>query len=185
MRSVIACCHWVWAHHDTVSVRIDGSIAAMLKSLSSTNAWKHLKMRLSQRIRQLRRKSNLSQQALAEMVGVQRSAVSNWESAGPVQPAMANLIAIATIMNVSVEWLATGRGPMQLGHDAHLDILAVEGELVDAPLERELLKIFRTMSNRSQRLLFELADELSTARRARPHASARQDAGSADALVPV
>lgn len=113
---------------------------------------------LSQRIRTLRRKKKLSQKALAELVGVQRSAVSNWESAGPVQPAIANMISIAKATNVSVEWLATGRGTMQLGHDPEIDVLAVDGELVDTPLERELLALFRKLSHHSQNLLMELAE---------------------------
>ena len=122
-------------------------------------------MKIAQRIRQLRRKTKLSQQALAELVGVQRSAVSNWESSGPVQPAAANLIAIAKATNVSMEWLATGRGPMQLSHDPHMDVLAVDGELVDIPIERELLELFRKMSNRSQNILMELSEELASAQR--------------------
>ena len=124
-------------------------------------------MTLSQRIRTLRRKKKLSQQALAELVGVQRSAVSNWESAGPVQPAIANLIAIAKVTNVSVEWLATGRGTMQLGHDPEMDVLAVDGELVDTPLERELLMLFRKLSHRSQNLLMELVGVFVSAQHAK------------------
>lgn len=124
-------------------------------------------MTLSQRIRTLRRKKKLSQEALAELVGVQRSAVSNWESAGPVQPAIANMISIAKATNVSVEWLATGRGTMQLGHDPELDVMAVDGELVDTPLERELLAQFRKLSHRSQNLLMEMVEVFVSAQHAK------------------
>lgn len=122
-------------------------------------------MKLAQRIRQARRKAKLSQQALAEMVGVQRSAVSNWESANYTQPAIANLIAIATATNISMEWLATGRGSMGFDHEP--DVLAIDAELVDSPYEVKLLKLFRNISIRSQILLMELAEELALQRRQR------------------
>ena len=72
-------------------------------------------MKFSQRIRRARRSAKLSQEALGKQLGVQRSAVSNWESASKVQPTITNLIAIAVATNTSLEWLATGRGSMLLG----------------------------------------------------------------------
>lgn len=124
-------------------------------------------MHLAQRIRQARRKEKLSQEALAKLLGVQRSAVSNWESVNPAKPAMTNLIAIAKATSVSLEWLATGQGSMQLGHDAHKDVQAVDIEYTDTPHERDLLRIFRTMSHRSQIIFLELAEELVLVRNAR------------------
>ena len=117
-------------------------------------------MKFSQRIRRARRNAKLSQQALGKLLGVQRSAVSNWESASDIQPAITNLIAIAMVTNVSLEWLATGRGSMQLGHDPQMDIPAVDGDLAETPHERELLKLFRKASNRAQNILMALAEEL-------------------------
>ena len=69
------------------------------------------------RIRQARRHGNLSQQALAERVGVHRSAVAQWEQPGGSHPTMENLARIAISTGVSFEWLATGRGRMQFVSD--------------------------------------------------------------------
>lgn len=124
-------------------------------------------MQLAQRIRQSRRKERLSQEGLAKLLGVQRSAVSNWESVSPAKPAMANLIAIAKATSVSLEWLATGQGSMQFEHDAYRDVPAVDIEYTDTPHERDLLRIFRTMSQRSQTIFLELAEELVSTRGAR------------------
>ena len=69
-------------------------------------------MKMQERIRRARRKAGLSQAALADLVKVRRSAVSNWESAKDVLPSMQNLVAIAQACRVSIEWLGTGRGGM-------------------------------------------------------------------------
>lgn len=66
----------------------------------------------SNRIRQARRNAKLSQKALAELVGVHRSAVAQWEQPGGSLPTMENLARIAITTAVQFEWLATGRGRM-------------------------------------------------------------------------
>lgn len=124
-------------------------------------------MTLAQRIRQARRRAKLSQQALANLLGVQRSSVSNWESTSTVRPTSANLIGIAEATCTSVEWLAVERGSMQIGHDAMMETPALDAELVDLPYERELLRLFRALPNRSQTILMELCEELVASRRAK------------------
>lgn len=124
-------------------------------------------MQLAQRIRQARRKEKLSQKALAGLVGVQRSAVSNWESANSVQPAMATMISIAKAASVSLEWLATGQGNMEPGHESRLEVPAVDIEFTDTPYERDLLRSFRRMSDRAQILFLDLADEFVSTRNLR------------------
>lgn len=67
---------------------------------------------MADRIRQARRLKTLSQTQLAEQVGVQRSAVAQWERVGGTHPSVEHLAQIAVITQVLFEWLATGRGPM-------------------------------------------------------------------------
>jgi len=98
-------------------------------------------------------------------VKVQRSAVSNWESANDVVPSMQNLVAIAMACEVSIEWLGTGRGGMSADPDALADIPTADAELVDAHEERELLAAYRNLPRRSQALVLELAHALHTGRR--------------------
>lgn len=121
-------------------------------------------VKFAERIRQARRKNKFSQQELARLIGVQRSAVSNWESAGRVTPSVMNLIAIAKVTEVSVEWLASGRGPMLLGDAFQADIPAVDMDLVHDPQERDLLRLFRNASHRAKNLVVELAAELASKR---------------------
>ena len=67
---------------------------------------------LSFRIRQARRKAALSQAGLADKVGVNRSAVAQWERVGGSRPTSENLARIAVATSIQFEWLATGRGRM-------------------------------------------------------------------------
>ena len=124
-------------------------------------------MKFSQRIRRARRSAKLSQEALGKQLGVQRSAVSNWESASQIQPTITNLIAIAMATNTSLEWLATGRGSMLLGDDLQIEVPALDGELTETPQERQLLTLFRKASHRGQGILMELAEELVSPQRAK------------------
>ncbi|HIT07522.1 MAG TPA: helix-turn-helix transcriptional regulator [Candidatus Merdivicinus faecavium] len=62
---------------------------------------------LSEQIYTLRRKSGLSQEQLAEKVGVSRQAVSKWETGASV-PELDKLLALSEFFGVSVEELTSG-----------------------------------------------------------------------------
>ena len=65
---------------------------------------------LPNRLRRARRGASLTQEQLAERLGINRSAVAQWERAShPTRPQLDHLIRIATLTHVSFEWLATGR----------------------------------------------------------------------------
>jgi len=65
---------------------------------------------LSERIRRARKIRGISQQALADAVGVQRSAVAQWERPHGSYPSMNHMIATSLATGVRLEWLGTGRG---------------------------------------------------------------------------
>ena len=113
---------------------------------------------MSERIRHARRKSGLSQSALAEHLKVQRSAVSNWESVNDIQPTLQNLIAIAKVCGVSFEWLGMGRGKISAEELALAEIPAVDAEMVDAREERQLLALFRGLPRKKQHLVLEVLE---------------------------
>lgn len=62
------------------------------------------------RLYKLRRQAGLSQEELANLVGVTRQAVQKWE-AGASRPDMDNLAALANYFNVSLDYLVTGKEP--------------------------------------------------------------------------
>lgn len=65
---------------------------------------------LEERIYQSRLESGLSASELARAVGVTSAAVSRWEKGQVKNLRMEHLFAIARILDINPEWLATGRG---------------------------------------------------------------------------
>ena len=67
-------------------------------------------MEFQQRLNDLRKKAGLSQEGLADLLGVTRQAVQKWE-AGTSRPDMDNLAALARYFNVTLDYLVTGQEP--------------------------------------------------------------------------
>lgn len=65
-------------------------------------------MNLGERIFELRKKSGLSQEELAEKLGVSRQSVSKWES-GNVMPDIDKALAMCELFGVSTDYLLTGK----------------------------------------------------------------------------
>lgn len=107
-----------------------------------------IKATAAARIRSARRTAGLSQQALADRIGIRRAAVTQWESPEGTLPSTINLMQTAIETRVSFEWLATGRGAMR--------IEAPEGsafsiECVAQSLEEEHLLALYRRCNAKQR----------------------------------
>jgi transcriptional regulator with XRE-family HTH domain len=117
---------------------------------------------MTDRIRLARRHGGLSQAALSDLVGVHRSAVSHWEASHPKRPNIGHLLAIAAATRVRFEWLATGRGPMELDDDEDDGLPPIDGAPGADPGERELLLAFRAASRQSRAVMLELAQQLAT-----------------------
>ncbi|MBQ7828265.1 MAG: helix-turn-helix domain-containing protein [Clostridia bacterium] len=65
-------------------------------------------MKLQEKIYTCRKKKGLSQEALAEMIGVSRQAVSKWET-GEAVPDITNFAALAAALGVSADWLLSDK----------------------------------------------------------------------------
>lgn len=65
-------------------------------------------MEFQQRLYELRKQSGLSQEGLADLLGVSRQAVQKWE-AGTSRPDLDNLAALARYFNVTLDYLVTGQ----------------------------------------------------------------------------
>jgi transcriptional regulator with XRE-family HTH domain len=133
-------------------------------------------MTSQQRIRLARRHGGLSQAELGQVVGVQRSAVSHWESTQGKNPSVRNLRSVAMATGVNFEWLATGRGAMTLSEQDRLDsIPAAQALLADDPLEMRLLRAFRDTTPQARVSLVEVVEQLAAQRMGR----GRNDKGDA------
>lgn len=69
-------------------------------------------MTLSEKITYYRKKAMLSQEALAEKLGVSRQAVSKWET-GEATPELNKMAALAKVLNTSVDWLLSPDAPVE------------------------------------------------------------------------
>lgn len=67
-------------------------------------------MTLQEKILYCRRRAGLSQEALAEQLGVSRQAISKWEN-GAAEPEIGKLRALAEAFDVSTDWLLSEDGP--------------------------------------------------------------------------
>lgn len=67
-------------------------------------------MKLNEKIYDCRKKAGLSQDALAEQIGVSRQAVSKWEL-GTAQPELDKLVALAKVFDVTTDWMLTDEEP--------------------------------------------------------------------------
>ena len=68
---------------------------------------------IGNRIKLARKARKKSQEWLAEEIGVRQTSVSAWER-GSSDPATENTSRVAQVLDVSFEWLATGKGEMEI-----------------------------------------------------------------------
>ena len=67
-------------------------------------------MNLQEKIYDCRKKAGLSQEALAEKIGVSRQAISKWET-GEATPEVGKLMLLAKTFGVTTDWLLSEDGP--------------------------------------------------------------------------
>jgi transcriptional regulator with XRE-family HTH domain len=65
---------------------------------------------IGERIKDVRSSKQMSQQMLADSVGVKRATVSQWEIGDTKNLRPTNLLAVADALHLSMRWLITGRG---------------------------------------------------------------------------
>lgn len=68
------------------------------------------RIKMEERIQELRRRKGLSQEQLAEILGVSRQAVSKWEG-GQSLPEVEKLIAMSALFDVTVDYILKGGTP--------------------------------------------------------------------------
>lgn len=116
-------------------------------------------MSIGDRIKLAREAAAISKSELARRIGVHPSACIQWESPEGTHPKVEHLSAVAMVLDVGFEWLATGRGEMRpdtrvrderpsYGH-------AEPRENLD---ETRLLALFRKLNARKKSSILELLE---------------------------
>ncbi len=112
------------------------------------------------RIRRARTHSRLTQAELGRRLGVQRSAVTQWEREGGTTPNVCHLTQIACETGVCFEWLATGRGQFKPDDGAFDNAVIVEDFARDE-LESRILQGLRRVPDRKREALVRVVELLS------------------------
>jgi transcriptional regulator with XRE-family HTH domain len=114
---------------------------------------------MSFRIRRARQAAGWSQAELARRVGVNRSAVTQWEHSAGTVPSTDNLARIAAETGVCFEWLATGRGPSHPEPGA-FDAALIVHDIARDEWESRILSGLRKVSPRKRVALAQLIEVL-------------------------
>ncbi len=101
-------------------------------------------MNLTTRILRSRKEKRLSQQALADLIGVSRSALAQWETEMS-SPSLENLRKMAELLEVSFEWIATGRGNQILSEPSDT--------ICDTKVDDEIIRTLYRMNNKKKRAI--------------------------------
>ncbi|BCT93143.1 hypothetical protein LYSHEL_21660 [Lysobacter helvus] len=113
------------------------------------------------RIRHARTKATLTQTELARRLGVQRSAVTQWERSAGTTPSVSHLSQIASETRVCFEWLATGRGPPS-PIDGTFDEAVVLNDYAHDELEGRVLAALRRVGGRRRETVVRVVELLSS-----------------------
>ncbi|MCR4297841.1 MAG: helix-turn-helix domain-containing protein [Gallionella sp.] len=113
---------------------------------------------MKERIKQARLERGWSQEELARRMSVTQPSVAEWES-GRKAPHMKNLMRLAKLLGVAIEWLSTGRGEMHPPPPLAVSEPASAYEWM-LPEERRLLKTFARLQPRQREALLGFLESL-------------------------
>jgi transcriptional regulator with XRE-family HTH domain len=114
---------------------------------------------MSSRVRRARSIASISQAELARRLGVQRSAVTQWERPNGTTPSVGHLAQVAVETGVCFEWLATGRGPSSAGPGAYDAALVLDDYVRDA-IESRALTALRRLGVRKRTVAVQIIELL-------------------------
>lgn len=95
-------------------------------------------MSIGERITELRKKQNLSQGQLADLLDVSRQAVSKWEN-DQSSPDTLKLIKLSEVLDTEVAYLATGRMPVY-ERPIVLNMIKREDKIVEKVVEKPVIR---------------------------------------------
>ena len=101
----------------------------------------------------------LTQAQLATRIGVHRSAVAQWEQLNGTTPSVIHLTKLAEALEISFEWLATGRGRLKLDA-AHEPGERIPLEFARDEIEERILFTSRQLNAHKREAILALMEAL-------------------------
>ena len=114
---------------------------------------------IAKRIIHARKHRGLSQEKLAERMQVSRGACGHWEN-GKALPSTEHLTKLASILNVSVDWLASGQGEMELIHHIADEPAPTYSFALEDEETKEVAERFFRLSKKKRKIILDLLREL-------------------------
>lgn len=120
---------------------------------------------MNDRIKQIRRTLDLTQQAFAAKIGTTANVLTNWET-GRRNPSAAAINNICKTFNVSEEWLRSGAGEMFLKFPeedetaTYISLLLEDSQNPFADIVINIMKTYAELSPKSQEALQEFCQKL-------------------------
>ncbi|MBT3837955.1 MAG: helix-turn-helix transcriptional regulator [Thiotrichales bacterium] len=113
---------------------------------------------MGERIKRARNREGISQMILAERMGVTPGGCGHWERNFNT-PSVENIAKLAVILNISFEWLATGRGEMEYSDEGREQLKEV-GNKFPPKDELKLIREYRQISIKKRELVANLVSYL-------------------------
>lgn len=114
---------------------------------------------IGERIKEIRKSVGKTQQAFADVIGLKRNTIANYEI-GQIQPSDRTIADICREFNVSEVWLRTGEGEMfvDLGEDAELTQVLAEIQLSDDDTIKDMLVAYWGLDEKEKAAIRKLID---------------------------
>lgn len=115
---------------------------------------------MNERIKQLRKALDLTQQEFADRIGMKRNSIANYEI-GRNTPIDAVIVSICREFNVNEEWLRTGEGEMFCEIKSN-DIIAMASRLLGEkdPMFEAFVETYSTLSPSDRKVLMDFGVSL-------------------------
>lgn len=115
---------------------------------------------MNERIKQLRKALDLTQQEFADRIGMKRNSIANYEI-GRNTPIDAVIVSICREFNVNEEWLRTGEGEMFCEIKSN-DIIAMASRLLGEkdPMFEAFVETYSTLSPSDRKVLMDFGVNL-------------------------
>lgn len=118
---------------------------------------------MNERIKELRKSLNLTQQEFADRIGIKRNSLANYETGRNV-PIDAIVVSICREFDVSEEWLRNGLGSMQIVADRHTEIAKLTKQLLreeEDSFKNRLISAITKLTPEQWELLEQIAENIS------------------------
>jgi transcriptional regulator with XRE-family HTH domain len=114
---------------------------------------------IGQRIKEIRKHENITQQALADQLGLKQNTIATYEM-GKITPSDRTIADICREFNVSENWLRTGEGEMflDLGEDEELVQVLAAIQVSDDDMVKDLLISYWHLDEKEKAAIRKLID---------------------------